>query len=553
MCALFAALYFLLLSLENSYTRLDGEAKRMKVEIADRERVEVSLRRSERNLTDFFENAAVGLHWVGPDGIILRANQAELDLVGYKREEYVGRHISEFHADREVIQDILRRLESHETLRDYGARLRCKDGSIKYVLINSNVLWDDDQFIHTRCFTRDITARKQGEESLRESNRHLEQTLAELKETQEQVIQQERLRALGQMAGGVAHDLNNSLAGVLGYAELLALDPDLSEKLREWAGFIRTGAQDAVVVVKRLGEFYRPRNPDKTNHETVDLKPLMAQIPALTRAIWRDGPQRTGRNIEFELDLQTESFARGVPAELREVLTNLVFNAVDAMPSGGKITLHLTNTPECAVIEVTDTGCGMTADVASRCFEPFFTAKGSAGTGLGLSVCHGIVQGVGGRFEIDTEPGHGTTMRIFLPLTVQDELAEPEEPIADALPSRRVLYVDDDPRLRQVVSTLLEQLGQQVDLADGGSTGIEMVRANDYDVVITDLGMPEIDGREVTQTVKTTRQNLPVIMVTGWGSYLRQERFDVAVEPDQVVAKPLTLTKLREALAKAFA
>ncbi len=400
---------------------------------------------------------------------------------------------------------------------------------------------------------RDIIECEQAEEALWGSNRHLEQTLAELKQTQEQVIQQERLRALGQMASGVAHDLNNSLSPVLGYAEMIAAAPDVPEDLRKWAGFIETGARDAAIVVERLREFYRPRNPDETGHETVDLKELMAQIPELTRPKWRDEAQRTGRNIEFELDLEGEPLVNGVPAELREVLTNLVFNAVDAMPSGGAITLRLRGAAEFAVIEVTDTGLGMIDDVAGRCFEPFFTAKGSEGSGLGLSVCHGIVKRGGGRFEIDTQPGRGTTMRIFWPLAVQEQLARPEEPMAGALPSRKVLYIDDDPRLRQLVSTLLEQLGQQVDRADGGPTGLEMIRANDYDLVITDLGMPEIDGCEVTRIVKTDRPNMPVIMVTGWGAPSRQARVDGAVEPDQIVSKPLTLSKLREALEKGFA
>ena len=398
----------------------------------------------------------------------------------------------------------------------------------------------------------EIADRKQAEEALRNANHLLEQTLAKLNETQEQVIQQERLRALGQMAGGVAHDMNNSLSPVLAYAEMIASAPDLPENLRGWAGFIETGARDAATVVERLREFYRPQT-DETGHETVKLGDVMAQIPALTRPRWRDEAQRTGRNIEIELDLEGAPFVHGTPGELREVLTNLVFNAVDAMPSGGKITLRLRGETEFAVIEVTDTGIGMTDDVVNRCFEPFFTATSSEGTGLGLSVCHGIVHRIGGRFEIDTEPGRGTTMRIFWPLGVQHELPEPEKPISDPLPSRKVLYIDDDPRLRQLVSTLLEQLGQEVELADGGPTGLQMVRANDYDIVITDLGMPDIDGYEVTRIIKTTRQNMPVIMVTGWASPSPQVRIDVAVEPDQLVSKPLTLAKLREALEKAFA
>jgi PAS domain S-box-containing protein len=150
--------------------------------IAERSSDELSvleeLRKRERELSDFIENASVGLHWVGADGVILWANQAELDLLGYTREEYIGRSITEFHADEEVIGDILRRLTNKETLHDYEARLRCKDGSVRYVLINSNVMWDEDRFVHTRCFTRDITERKRAEEELHESRNQLEELLS---------------------------------------------------------------------------------------------------------------------------------------------------------------------------------------------------------------------------------------------------------------------------------------------------------------------------------------------------------------------------------------
>src|SRR5579871_3004715 len=155
-----------------------GVAGNQSAGLFQRKEAEEQLRRSEQELADFFENAAVGLHWAGPDGRILRVNQAELDLLGYNREEYLGRHIAEFHADRDVIEDILRRLSAGETLRDCEARMRCKDGTLKHVLINSNVLWEGGRFVHTRCFTRDITDRRLAEESLRKQSEWLRVTLA---------------------------------------------------------------------------------------------------------------------------------------------------------------------------------------------------------------------------------------------------------------------------------------------------------------------------------------------------------------------------------------
>ena len=150
------------------------------LDITERKRAEEALRRSERDLSDFFDNASVGLHWVGPDGVILRVNQTELDLLGYSREEYLGHHITEFHVGQTAIQDILTRLTRGEALREYPAQLRCKDGSMRDVLINSNVLFEAGQFIHTRCFTRDVTEQKQAEEALRHSHAELRAHVEEL-------------------------------------------------------------------------------------------------------------------------------------------------------------------------------------------------------------------------------------------------------------------------------------------------------------------------------------------------------------------------------------
>jgi signal transduction histidine kinase len=228
--------------------------------------------------------------------------------------------------------------------------------------------------------------------------KQLQIAYGELQSAQEQIIQQERLRAVGQMASGVAHDLNNTLTPILGYTDLLLRDPQLPEGLRERVRWIHTAGQDAAAVVQRLQLFYRPPTPAELT-QSVNLVQLVRQIPELTRPKWRDEAQHTGRTIEVELDLCDTAPVRGIAHELREVLTNMVLNAVDAMPSGGQITLRVRATDETVCAEVTDTGTGMTEEVRLHCFEPFFTTKGNTGTGLGLSVCHGIIQRHGGTIE----------------------------------------------------------------------------------------------------------------------------------------------------------
>jgi len=485
-------------------------------------------------------------------GMLLDANQKAQELIGRSSEEIRQMHQSDLHPaeEREYYTEIFKQAVAQDGGFIGDLHVVHRDGHTIPIEISSSVITIDGKRLIQGIF-RDLTEHRRSLQELQTSKRRLEEALDELTQTQHQVIQQERLRALGQMASGIAHDLNNSLSPVLGYAELMASAPDLPDHLREWLDCIQTGARDAAAVVERLREFYRPE-PAGAIIEVVSLDDVLRQIPELTRPKWRDEAQRTGRSIAFELKVEDPVIVLGNSSELRELLTNLIFNAVDAMPSGGRITLSLDATAECAIVEVADSGVGMTEDVAGRCFEPFFTTKGTEGTGLGLSVCHGIIQRHGGQIEIDTRPGRGTTFRIVLPLAENSGSPELKE-VKAPLPKHRLLYIDDDHRLREVVLTLLEQLGQQVDLADGGATGLEMVQTHDYDVVVTDLGMPEIDGREVTRIIRSIRPETPIIMVTGWGSHLSRVRIDAAVEPDQLVAKPVTLSKLRKALEKVFA
>lgn len=485
------------------------------------------------------------------EGRILDVNQHACKSLGYTRGELLD--MSVWDVETVFSQS---ELQARWEQRAVGVPLTCEgrlrrgDG-VEFPVEVRTVLIELDGQLLFHALARDITERVQTQEALRKSRQQLEETLEKLKESQEQIIQQERLRALGQMASGIAHDLNNSLSPVLGYAELVGSTPNLPEDIRQAMIHIQTGARDAAAVVARLREFYRvqPTGGDAM-HEAVPLAGVLRQIRELTRPKWRDEAQRTGRSIDFRLELQDEVTARGNPAELREVFTNLVFNAVDAMPSGGQVTLSLQAVDGHAVVAISDTGIGMTSEVASRCFEPFFTTSKPQGTGLGLSVCHGIIQRHKGKIEIETDPGCGATFRVYLPLAGEFQAAAIEEDDSPPLPNARVLYIDDDSRLRRLAATLFERLGLEADLAQGGAEGLSLLKANHYDVVVTDLGMPHIDGREVTRLVKSIRVGTPVIMVTGWGSGFVSEDDFSDDAPDHWVAKPLTESKLRKVLGE---
>jgi CheY-like chemotaxis protein len=314
-----------------------------------------------------------------------------------------------------------------------------------------------------------------------------------------------------------------------------------------------------------MREFYRQREPRLTL-APLQLNSLVQQVAELTHARWSDMPQQRGVVIRMLTELATDlPSVMGVESEIREALTNLIFNAVDAMPAGGTLTLRtrlVENAPGAedgppsrhAVVEVADTGVGMDEATRRRCLEPFFTTKGERGTGLGLAMVYGVVQRHSADFEIDSAPGRGTTMRLSFPVPVAIAI-EPVPSGPDAFPASplRILLVDDDPILLQSLQDALQADGHQVSSANGGQAGIEIFRAasasgDPFAVVISDLGMPHVDGRRVAAAVKEMSPSTPVILLTGWGQRLMTDG-DVPAQVDRVLAKPPKLRELREALA----
>ena len=275
------------------------------------------------------------------------------------------------------------------------------------------------------------------EERVRERTAQLEGAVESLQTAQRQLVQQERLSAFGEMAGGVVHDFSNALMSVIGYSEMLLSNPvargDESTAL-EYLRIINTAGRDGAHVVSRLRDFYRPRGAADV-FETLDMEEIITQSLALSRP--RCAKRKSDHSIRFETNLGGAATVAGIGAELREVLTNLIFNAVDAIPGEGVITLRTLRRDAEAIVEVIDTGVGMTAEVRQRCLEPFFTTKGDGGTGLGLAMVFGIVKRHQGTLEIESEPGSGTTFRIRLPAAVQPLEELPQDTVyAPIMPLR---------------------------------------------------------------------------------------------------------------------
>jgi signal transduction histidine kinase/ActR/RegA family two-component response regulator len=397
-------------------------------------------------------------------------------------------------------------------------------------------------------------------------NDALQEAYDDLRQTQQAVMQQERLRALGQMASGIAHDINNAISPVALYTEsLLENEPNLSTRARGYLGTIQHAIEDVAATVARMREFYRQREPQLTL-VPVHLDRLMQQVMDLSRARWSDMPQQRGVMINLLTELPPGLPAiMGVESEIREALINLIFNAVDAMPQGGTLTLRV-KIAEGAIAsadasalrhvcaEVSDTGIGMDEDTRQRCLEPFFTTKGERGTGLGLAMVYGVVKRHGAEIEIESA-GKGTTFRLKFPVPATPAV-EPAQAVAVfAVPSRlRILVVDDDPLLLKSLRDILETDGHVVVTANGGQAGLDAFgaareRGEPFAIVITDLGMPYVDGRKVAGAIKTASPSTPVILLTGWGQRLVIEG-DVPPDVDRVLNKPPKLRELREALSQ---
>jgi signal transduction histidine kinase/ActR/RegA family two-component response regulator/HAMP domain-containing protein len=394
----------------------------------------------------------------------------------------------------------------------------------------------------------------------------LETAYNDLRKTQQTVMQQERLKALGQMASGIAHDINNALSPVVGFSDLLLRgEKGLSTNGQKYLSHIRTAGEDIAHIVARLREFYRRRDENESLQQ-LNLNRLTDQVIDMTRPRWKDIPQSRGVTIEMHTELAGEvPDLMGIESEVREALTNLVLNAVDALPNGGNITLRTrvlahdpsanNGTPHSSVVvEVADSGTGMTEEVRKRCLEPFFSTKGKRGTGLGLAMVYGVMERHEGRIDIDSEFGKGTTCRLTFPVREGLQASGRDDHDNSGVIPLQILCIDDEPLLRDLLKEMLERDGHAVEVSDGGQSGLEAFRSatrrgKPFDVVITDLGMPYVDGRQVARLLKQEAPAVPVVMLTGWGAFMKEEGSS-PTQVDAVLSKPPRSREIRETLAR---
>jgi len=375
----------------------------------------------------------------------------------------------------------------------------------------------------------------------------LRRTLEELRAAQETLVRGATLRAVGELASGAAHHLNNIMAVVLGRTQLLLMknpDSTVTHSLRR----IEQAAMDAADTIRRIQGFSGSPKPGEVTR--FDLNQAIQEVMDLTRSRWRDDGNGRAVRIDVQAQLGHIPAVSGRRVEIREAITNLVLNAIDALPDGGRIVITTRAEPGRVIVSVGDSGVGMSTEVMGRAFEPFFTTKGVKRTGLGLAVTYGTVHRHGGQVMIESALGAGTTVTFWIPTAALEETAA--EPAANDSEHRRaaVLVIDDEADVRDLVADVLASHGHRVTVADGGREGLACFKAGSYDLVLTDLGMPDLDGWEVARAIRSSGGDTPVLLLTGWADAADSE---AATLVDGILKKPFGVDELGAAVAEVLA
>jgi PAS domain S-box-containing protein len=513
-----------------SITQLQQKAGALQTETAERRQAEKSLHVQQEELADFLENAVEGLHQVGPDGRILWANQAQLRLLGYAAEEYVGHHFADFHLRGEVFDELWRRLMRRESVYDYPAELRCRNGSIKHVLIHSNGRWENGKFLYTRCFIRDVTERKQLEDELK---RKLEQ-LAEADRRKD-----EFLAMLG-------HELRNPLSAVRNAVVTARLDPSRRERALDIAH--RQTDQLGWLVDDLLDVARITRGRIMLRKQQVSLAAIVEQAVEGVRSFIEDrGHALTVSPPPDDVRLEAD------PARLEQVLVNLLTNAAKYTPPGGRIDVTAARHGDEVVISVRDSGIGIAAETLPRVFDLFTQAargldRAQGGLGIGLTVARRLVELHGGRIEARSEgAGKGAefVVRLAAPRAA-GALAPAPHAAQPFRPGRaRIVLVEDNLDAAETLTMLLELLGHDVRVVHDGVAAIDVARANPPDVMLMDIGLPGMDGYEVARRIRQSPdlKHIVLVALTGYGADDDRQRA-FAAGFDHHLVKPVNLEKL---------
>jgi PAS domain S-box-containing protein len=467
-------------------------------------------------LIKLIEHANDAIFALSPEGQFIWFNEQLVTLSGYAREEIIGsdyRRLIPYGEKKLAVEKFTRALAGRaQTTEIHGLR---KTGEMRLLLVTYTPIYDEGRVTSVLSIARDIT----------------EERLAS-----ERAAQADKLRALGQLASGVAHNFNNVLAAVLGHAQLIKRDCN-DERTLDRVEIIEQAALDGAQTVKRIQGFGQQQNESIT--DSVDVNRLVEDSTNLTRARWFDDAQARGLHFAVDVDLREVPEVPGSASDIREVFVNIILNALDAMPQGGTLKITTEAVGSTVKTHFSDTGIGMSRQVCERVFEPFFTTKGAAGTGLGLAVSYSIIERHGGRIEARSNPGQGSTFTITLPVgeCTFEQLAPAElTPVKAA----RILVIDDDSRVREALAEMLSFAGHEVERIGSGPEGLALLETDRFNVVITDLSMPEMDGWAAAREIRRRWPSLKVVLITGFALTAETIKQNFGLV-DKVIFKPIRL------------
>jgi PAS domain S-box-containing protein len=491
-------------------------------------RLRDEIKQSEERYRTVVESALDGVCAFGADYRLKFINRRFADILGFAREELINTDAREFldEEGRKVVADREEQRRRGITLSpSFESTIFGKGGRMRNVEISARTIKDSREDMSTIAILKDITEKKKMEEEL---------------------FRAEKLSAIAEMASGVAHDFNNALAAILGNTQLLlytAQDQETKETLRT----IAKVAQDSAHTVRRLQDFTKKRGPQQLS--SVDVNSVIKDSIEITKPRWKDEAQSKGVTIEIVSTFEEIPPVSGNDSEMRGVLTNMILNAIEAMPEGGKIEISTSKKRGGVIIQISDTGVGIAEEAKKKIFEPFYTTKPFTNTGLGLSMSYGIIKRFGGEIEVVSELGYGTTFTIILPFgeAVKDEGVSSQT--IKKGKQARILVIDDEEVVRSVLSRTLANVNHQVTLAADGEKGVQLFQEGKYDMVLTDLGMPGMSGWEVCRMIKRISPDTPVGMITGWGADMSQSKMD-EYGLDFLISKPFDLNQILNVVAK---
>lgn len=493
-------------------------------DLSELRKVEAVAREHQSLLNNILESARESIYAVDPDGNFKWCNTATLQGLGFHRHEFIGRPLLDmvYEGDRELVREKLAAALTG-VAQTYEMRYFSHDGRLRHARVDNSPLVVEGKTTGVLGIARDIT---------------------EQKEERERAARADKLRALGQLASGVAHDFNNSLAAILGRAQLLRRQVTDAALVRN-LDIIQTAAEDAAATVRRIQTFAR-KSPVK-EFELLDVGSLLNDAIEITRTRWENEARLRGLEYQVRLEAEEGHNAYGSASELREVFVNLIVNAVDAMPRGGKIFIMCRRKDDRLQLKFSDNGMGMPDDVRTKIFEPFFSTKGAHGTGLGLSVSHSIIERHEGSISVESQPGSGTTFTIDLPAALPELPADDLEIQTDEIPPLRILVVDDEAPVRETLAEMLLAVNHQVELAGSGQEAVEKLRQREFDFVFSDLAMPEMDGWETARLIRKDWPNVRIILVTGYGPTTPPPAGEEDLV-DAIIGKPFDFTQVGSTL-----